>query len=86
MGVKYHFETTQGTYKRDRAQSEIKAQKEYEYHLQAEARRTLERLRAEGKREVVIHYSNSYDAANRGLTVMPNPRITETGHLAWSVR
>jgi hypothetical protein len=86
MGVKHYYDTGQGLHKRDRAQSETKAQKEYEYHLQAEARRTLERLRAEGKREVVIHYSNSYDAANRGLTVMPNPRITETGHLAWTVR
>jgi hypothetical protein len=85
MSVKHYYDTGQGLHKRDRAQSEIQAQKEYEYHLQAEARRTLERLRAEGRR-VVVHYSNSFDVGNRGLTVMPNPRITETGHLAWTVR
>jgi hypothetical protein len=85
MGVKYQFETTQGTYKRDRAQSEIQAQKEYEYQLRVEARRTLERLRAEGRR-VSVHYSNSFDVGNRGLTVMPVPRLTPEGYLAWQVR
>jgi hypothetical protein len=85
MSVKHYYDTGQGLHKRDRAQSEIQAQKEYEYRLRVEARRTLERLRAEGKR-VVVHYSNSFDVGNRGLTVMPNPRITETGHLAWAVR
>jgi hypothetical protein len=83
--IKYHFETSQGTYKRDRAQSEIQAQKEYEYWLRVQARATLVRLRAEGKR-ISVHYSNSYDVANRGIVVMPIPRLLSTGHLAWSVR
>jgi hypothetical protein len=85
MNIKYHFETSQGTYKRDRAQSEIQAQKEYEYRLREQATATLSRLRAEGKR-ISVSYSNSYDAANRGLEVMPVPRLTEFGQLAWTVR
>jgi hypothetical protein len=85
MAVKYSFETSQGVYRRERTTAEIKAQVEYEYQLRTEARRTLERLRAEGKR-VSIHYSNSFAVSNRGIGVLPVPRLLPTGELAWSVR
>ncbi len=85
MGQKYFYNTGLGTYRRERTPADIKAQKEYEYSLRAQARITLVRLRAEGKR-VSIHYSNNFSVANRGLTVMPVPRLTETGQLAWTVR
>lgn len=83
--TRHFYDTSQGRYLRSRTEAEIRAQKEYEYQLRAEARRTLARLRAGGKR-VSIHYSNSFAVANRGLTVMPNPRLTPEGFLAWSCR
>lgn len=70
---------------RERAQSEVKAQEAYEMRLREQARATLSRLRAQGKR-VSVSYSNSFDVGNRGVTVMPVPRLTEDGMLAWGVR
>jgi hypothetical protein len=85
MVQKYYYDTSLGTYCCERTPAEIKAQVAYEYKLRAEATKTLVRLKAEGKR-VSIHYSNSFSVANRGLTVMPVPRLTPEGQLAWTVR
>lgn len=85
MSIKYHFETSQGRYNRDRAQAEIKAQLAYELRLRAEARATLTRLRLQGRR-VRISYSGDSWVGNRGIGVLPVPRLTEFGQLAWTVR
>jgi hypothetical protein len=83
MSVKHYYDTGQGLHKRDRAQSEIKAQEAYEMRLREQARATLIRLRAQGKR-VSVHYSGC--PGNRGIAVMPVPRLTPEGYLAWQVR